>query len=137
MIEEVDMIELEAFDLSETESTLVPKIMRNMRSVGFFLLKNIPDFDQDELLKATKAFYKDVPEEERRKLITKNFNPKAENIVRGLSPFVDNKASHREIYDMGLPLKRCSDEALKLPLYEDTPFPPQPEYKWIQDYFYK
>ena len=37
---------------------------------------------------------------------------------------------------MGIPLKRCSDEALRLPLYEDTPFPPQEQYKWIQDFFH-
>ena len=131
------MVELEGFDLSEPESELVPKIMKNLHTVGFFVVKNVPNFEPDQLYSAINSFYQDVPDGERLKLATRNFNSKAENIVRGILPFVDNAASHREIYDMGLSLKRCSDEALKLPLYEDTPFPPQEEFKWIQEYFEK
>ena len=52
------MIELEAFDLSEPESTLIPKMMKNLETVGFFVLKNVNDFDQDELLNTIRAFYK-------------------------------------------------------------------------------
>ena len=45
------------------------------------------------------------------------------NYFRGLIPFVDNDPAHKELYDLGGSVALCSDEALKLPLYEDAPFP--------------
>ena len=71
-----------------------------------------------------RAFYKDIPAEERDKLWHHCFDKNNENIIRGMTPFVDNDPALRQMYDMGCSLKLCSDEALKLPLYEDTPFPP-------------
>ena len=97
----------------------------------------MPGFDEDALLQAIKAFYTEVPMDEKMKLVTRNFDVNQKNFVRGLSLVVGNRASHRYMYDMGIPLKNCSDEALRLPLYEDTPFPPDPKYKWIQDFFNK
>ena len=38
------------------------------------------------------------------------------------------------MFDVGGDLELVSDEALKLPLYEATPFPPQEEYQWIIRY---
>ena len=35
------------------------------------------------------------------------------------------------MFDVGGDLNLLSDEALPMPLYEDTPFPPQEEYQWI------
>ena len=102
--------------------------MENLHTVGFFALTNVEDFDEGELYNAVTAFYKEIPVEERNKLIWHNFAPENENYYRGLTPFVDNDPAHKEMYDVGCSLKFCSDEALKLPLYEDTPFPPQPEY---------
>ncbi len=34
-----------------------------MTTVGFCLLKNVKDFDEDELLKAVKAFHHEIPYE--------------------------------------------------------------------------
>lgn len=88
----------------------------------------MPGFNESDLLKAMKTFFNDIPAEERAKLRHKNFVPENDNVVRGISPIVDNDPSCREIYDLGCSLNLCSDEALKLPLYEDTPFPPQEEF---------
>ena len=118
------MVELESIDLNLPESVIIPKLMHNLYNVGFFALINIPDYDEGELFTAVKAFYHDIPESERRKLIMKNFNPKHENAYRGLSPFLPNKPEHKELYDMGCDMNLISDAALKLPLYEETPFPP-------------
>jgi len=82
-----------------------------------------------------KAFYHDIPEAERRKLVWKNFNPKHKNVYRGLSPFLPNVPEHKELYDMGSDMELISDEALKLPLYEETPFPPQQKYQYIKKFF--
>lgn len=102
--------------------------MDNVRTVGFFALTNVEGFDQGELFNAVKAFYKDIPAEEHKKLIWNNFAPENKNYYRGLTPFVDNDPAHKEMFDTGCSLKLCSDEALTLPLYEDTPFPEQEEF---------
>ena len=130
-----DMVTLEAIDMTSSEEEIIPKLMHNMRNVGFFTLKNVDGFDQGKLFEAVKAFYKDIPKAEHDKLLWNNFAPTHENYYRGFTPFVDNDPAHKEMYDLGCSLKLCSDEALKLPLYEDTPFPPQDEYLWIKNFF--
>ena len=99
-------------------------IIRVLTTVGFFSISNVPDFDEDELLRAVTAFYKEVPNEERQKLLKRCFRAESPNFIRGLTPFFDNYPSHKEMYDMGSSLKFVSDEALTKLLYEDTPFPP-------------
>lgn len=98
-------------------------------------MTNVEGHDEGELFQAVKAFFKDIPVEEQRKLIWHNFAPDHDNYYRGLTPFVDNDPAHKEMYDMGCSLKLCSDEAIALPLYEDTPFPTQEEYQWIYSFF--
>ena len=39
------------------------------------------------------------------------------------------------MYDIGGDLELLSDEALPMPLYEVTPFPPHEEYQWILQFF--
>ena len=65
----------------------------------------------------------------------KSFRPESWNNIRGLTPFFENYGSHKEWFDMGCPLQDISDEALKMPLYEETPFPPQEEFQWIRRVF--
>ena len=130
-----DMVELESIDLNLPEKVIIPKLMHNLRNEGFFALTNIKDYDEGELFTAVKAFYHDISEAERRKLVWKNFAPKHDNVYRGLSPFVPNAPEHKELYDMGGDLDHVSDEALPLPLYEETPFPPQKKYQWIKMFF--
>ena len=130
-----DMVELEAIDMSLPEEKIIQKLMLNLNSVGFFAMTNVEGFDEGELYNAVTAFYRDIPVEERNKLKWHNFAPENTNYYRGLTPFVDNDPAHKEMYDVGCSLKLCSDEALKLPLYEDTPFPPQAEYQWIKQFY--
>ena len=99
--------------------------MKNLNTVGFFALTNVEGYDEAELYRAVRAFYKDIPDNEHKKLIWNNFAPKNQNYYRGLTPFVDNDPAHKEMFDIGCSLSLCSDEALPLPLYEDTPFPSQ------------
>ena len=128
VIKPKDMVELESIDLNSPESIIIPKLMHNLNNVGFFALTNIEGYDEGELFTAVKAFYHDIPEKERRKLVWRNFNPKHDNVYRGLSPFLPNVPEHKELYDMGCDMHLISDAALPLPLYEETPFPPQKKY---------
>ena len=104
MVKQKDLVDLPAIDLSKPEKQIIPEIMNNMNTLGFFLLKNVPDFDEGELFKAVRAFYKDIPEAERRKLVLKNHVPENPNFFRGILPFVENDPAHKELYDMGEPL---------------------------------
>ena len=61
VIREEDMIELESIDMNLPEDEIIPKLMENLQTVGFFVLTNVPGFDEDALLKAIKAFFKEVP----------------------------------------------------------------------------
>lgn len=132
VVDPAEMITLEAIDMTLPEEQIVPKLMQNLTSVGFLTLSNIPDYDETDHFKAVRAFYKDIPEEERAKLVWHNHNPQNQNYYRGLTPFVGNDPAHKEMYDLGCSLNLVSDENLKYPLYEDTPFPPQDEYRWIR-----
>ena len=68
-------------------------------------------------------------------MIMKNHCPENKNIFRGLSPVVGNDAAHKEMYDMGGSLNKVSNSHLKYGLYEETPFPQQKKYQWIQKEF--
>ena len=46
-------------------------------------------------------YYGTTTEERFEQLATKGFNPKNENLVRGLFPLIPGKLSHKEGYDMG------------------------------------
>ena len=135
VVKESDMVELEGIDMSLPESEIIPKMMNNLQNVGFFAMVNVPDFDEGELFRAVKAFYTDVSPEERRGLVWHNHCPENANYYRGLTPFVDNDAAHKEMYDMGGSLRLVSDESLKYALYEETPFPPQEQHRWIRQAF--
>ena len=124
VVDSADMVELEGIDMALSEDQIIPKLMENLYNVGFLTLVNVPDFDEAELFTAVKAFYKDIPAEEHANMIWHNHRPQNKNYYRGLTPFMDNDPAHKEMYDMGSTLALCSDEAIKLPLYEDTPFAP-------------
>jgi len=93
-----------------------------METLGFVYIKNVDGFDEDVMFSACKAFHS-IPDKEKEKLMWKNHNPNNTNIYRGLSPFLDNDESHKELFDMGIPLENISEEERKYPLYEETPFP--------------
>ena len=123
-----DLVELEVIDLQAPEEVIISKVMNNLRSDGFFAIENVEGYDEGELFRAIKAFYKDIPAEEHYKLLWRNFNPENDNVVRGRTPICDNSVSSKEMFDIGGDLELLSDEALPMPLYEETPFPPHEEY---------
>ena len=70
------MVDLEPIDMRLPESQIIPKVMKNLNTVGFFALTNVEGYDEAELFRAVRAFYKDIPESEHKKLIWNNFAPK-------------------------------------------------------------
>ena len=72
-----------------------------MSSVGFIYLKNVVGYNQDELYQAVKAFYYDIPIEDKEQLKLKHFNQENPNRLLGYFPFIDNDPSHKEIFHSG------------------------------------
>ena len=93
-----NVIEIEAIDMSLPEQEIIPKLMSTLNTVGFFGLKNVEGFNQEELLEAVKAFYNDIPEQEHQKLIQKAFNNQNENCFVGLVPTTLNQKAHNSQY---------------------------------------
>ena len=88
-----DLVELEVIDLQAPEEEVIAKVMNNLRTDGFFTIKNVEGYDEGELFRAVKAFYHEIPAEEHHKLLRKNFNPENDNVVRGKNAFCDNAVS--------------------------------------------
>jgi isopenicillin N synthase-like dioxygenase len=105
-----------------------------MTNQGFLYVTNIDGFDEQEMFRNAKAFHS-MPEEVKHKLKWKSHNSENPNIFRGLAPFVDNDASHKELFDMGLPYATVSEEERQFPLQEETPFPTDPKYAALQKYY--
>ena len=103
-------------------------------TLGFFHLKNIPGFDEDELKRDLREFH-DLPAEVKHALKLKVHNPENCNTYRGFIPFIDNDPSHKEMLDMGCDYATLSEEEKQQPLTEDTPFPTQPEHAHIKQNF--
>ena len=120
---------------------MVEALLHQMSNTGFVTLERVPDYDEDELFRAVKAFHHDIPLEEKDKLKLKHFNQKNTNIYRGFFPFLDNDVSHKEMYDMCRPLSDYTEEERKsCPLYEETPWvqnDPEKKYTWIRETFDK
>lgn len=91
------------------EEQIIAQMLHNMKTVGFFTLRNVEGFEEAELFRAVRAFY-EIPEEEKRKLIWHNHCKENPNYYRGLTPFVDNDPAHKEMYDMGGAYHLMSEE---------------------------
>jgi len=83
-----------------------------------------------------KAFH-DMPASVKNKLKMHHHNSDNPNEYRGLAPFLDNDASHKELFDMGMPWKLVSEDQRNYKIVEETPFPTEEEYKWIVDGYEK
>ena len=118
-----NIYELVAIDFASSDKqAMISKLMEQMRTVGFILIDNVPDFNEDELLKASKAFH-NLPLEMKMKLALKHFNNETRNVYRGYFPFLDNDPSHKEFYDMSRPLKDISPwEAAGCAAYQMNPW---------------
>ena len=44
---------------------------------------------------------------------------------------MDNDPSHKEFYDMGLPIEEIDQDQLKYPLVEESPMPKAAKYRTI------
>ena len=93
VVNPADMVELEVIDLQAPEEEIIAKVMNNLRTDGFFSIQNVEGYDEGELFTAIKAFYHEIPAEEHRKLLWKNFNPANDNVVRGKTQFSPNSIS--------------------------------------------
>ena len=127
------------------------QIHRQLTTVGFLHLANIPAFPRDEhnpnefvafdesqLLNEVRRFHRDATPEDKRGLLWRHHNPGNRNIFRGMSPFVDNDQSHKELFDMGLPYELVSAHERRVaPLQEPTPFPrpDDPDWRALRAYF--
>lgn len=110
---------------NSNEEELGAQLLHQMQTVGFCLLVNIPHFDEDKLLAATKKFHA-LPLEKKMQMALKQFNPGNKNIFHGYFPFLDSDVSHKEFFDMGRPVHDISQWEMEgCPLYEPTP--------WIQN----
>lgn len=111
-------------------------MMEQFTTIGFAYIKNFDQWDEQEHFKLVKAFH-DLPESEKSKLKMHHHNKENKNRYRGLAPFLDNDPSHKELFDMGWPYEKTSDEQKLFPIVEETPFPTSQEYKWIQEGYEK
>ena len=69
-----------------------------------------------------------MPDSEKSKLYTKQFNPENTNGYHGFFPFIDNDPSHKEFFDMGSPYEEADENERTCYLVEDTPLPSDPQY---------
>lgn len=118
----MDYIDLFGVDLHSSEADIVHQFREQMGTLGFLCIYNVDGFDEETMLAAVQKLH-GISESEKKKLFCANHNSQNSNIYRGLSPFIDNDESHKEIFDMGLPLTEISESERKYPLYEETPFP--------------
>ena len=57
MVDPGEMIELEAIDMTAPEEEIIPKLMHNLRNVGFLTLTNVAGYDEGEHFEAVRAFF--------------------------------------------------------------------------------
>ena len=116
-------MELVAVDFSEKSDKKVSKqLMKQMTTVGFCLITNVPGHDEDKLLEAIKAFHA-VSDKDKMKLALNHYNRKNKNIYHGYFPFLKNDVAHKEFYQLGRPLSDYSEwEKQDCPFYHDTPW---------------
>jgi isopenicillin N synthase-like dioxygenase len=93
-----------------------------MNNLGFLLLSNIPDFDEEKLFAHQKWFFS-LPDEVKAKLHMNHYNSENPNHYRGLAPFIANDPSFKELYEIGLDYEKVSEDERKYHLHEETPWP--------------
>lgn len=121
-----DFYDLTQIDWTWPREKRVEAVIHELKTVGFFLITNVPDFNEKDLIHYGEWFC-NHPEEWKRKFYKRNWNKDNENIYRGLAPFIDNDPSHVEIYDMGLDYDLVSEEEREYSLHERTPWPMETE----------
>jgi isopenicillin N synthase-like dioxygenase len=121
-IELGEFLELNAVDWAWPAEKKREGIMKELSTVGFFLVTNVPGHDEEQLIKWGKWLMA-LSKEEKDRLTKRFWNKDNENRYRGLAPFIDNDPSHVEIYDMGLDFDKVSPEEQEYTIHEATPWP--------------
>ena len=138
-VAEKDMVSLPAIDMTEPEEQIIAKAMQMLSDVGFLHLKNVPGFDEDDLLATIKELHS-LPDSVKHKLKPKHVVKSHQNVWRGWFPFLDNDISHKEFFDMGAPWHEVTEHQKQFPIVEETPFPKEKKYKALvkkyHDYWY-
>jgi isopenicillin N synthase-like dioxygenase len=93
-----------------------------LKTVGFFVITNVPGQDEALLLEWGKWFCAQS-HADKWKLTKKYWNKENPNVYRGLAPFIDNDPSHVEIYDVGMDFDKVSPEEQEYSIHEATPWP--------------
>ena len=120
------MVSLAAVDLAAPEATIVSEMMNQFSTVGFAYVRNVPGWDEQEHFKLIKALH-DLPDSEKHKIKMSHHNPENKSKIRGLVPFLDNDASHKELFDTGFPYEETSEEHKQFPIVNETPYPSGPD----------
>jgi isopenicillin N synthase-like dioxygenase len=115
-------LDLEPIDMTYPRETITHQIFSQMTGLGFLLLKNVPNYDEQALFAMTKQLFS-LPLEAKRRLYRKDFNPENKNMYRGYAPFIDNDVSHKELYEIGLDYAQVSEAERAFSLHEESPFP--------------
>jgi isopenicillin N synthase-like dioxygenase len=84
-------------------------ILKELKTIGFFIIQNVPGHDEERLLYWGKWLCA-LSKDEKDRITKRYWNPKNPNVYRGLAPFIDNDPSHVEIFDMGLDFDKVSAE---------------------------
>lgn len=120
--DESQLTTLPSIDMEAPEAEIVEQIMHQCENLGFFHIRNIAGFNEDELLRDLKEFH-NLPDEVKHTLKQKVHNADNANIYRGFVPFLPNADSHKELLDMGCDYDTLTAKEKTQPLTEETPFP--------------
>jgi len=117
-----ELVELQGVDWTWSDERKRETIMNELKTVGFFVVTNVPGHDEQKLLDYGKWLCALTPEEKSR--ITKKYwNPASPNCYRGFAPYTDNDPSHVEIYDMGMDFDKVTPGEQEYQIHEETPWP--------------
>eukprot|EP00095_Tigriopus_kingsejongensis_P002560 maker-scaffold309_size213625-snap-gene-1.29 protein:Tk02560 transcript:maker-scaffold309_size213625-snap-gene-1.29-mRNA-1 annotation:"isopenicillin n synthetase" len=121
---QLDIIDLSPENLSDPQCKLraINQLLTSFSNSGFCQIKGIPGYNAQELLKWTKWFFYNTPEEERIKQCgTRAFNEKSTNSYRGYFPVQPGQLSCKRGLDLGH-LSEIPKHLEGVPLVEKTPF---------------
>ena len=117
-----ELYDLAQIDWTWSRQQKIEAVIHELKTVGFFLITNVPGYDEKDLVRWGKWFCAQ-PEDVKKQYHKRFWNPENPNIYRGLAPFIDNDPSHVEIYDMGLDLEEVRPDEREYSLHEQTPWP--------------
>ena len=108
-IELGELKELGIVDWTWSDDRKREAILKELKTIGFFIIQNVPGHDEERLLYWGKWLCA-LSKDEKDRITKRYWNPKNPNVYRGLAPFIDNDPSHVEIFDMGLDFDKVSAE---------------------------